>query len=308
MVGGAMGVARRRAGHAVAGPRLRYLDAHHAGVCRSVDRRLEHGRRGLRLVSGVARGEAGPGGGAACGVNREYQPHAKTCRWRSHAVWTHQLPLAAHHPRHRHRHHYGGDRGVAAHRPAPGRGGLLPGAWARTTSSSTARPATPARTRRIPRNATPAPLKPEYADYIKRWCSSVADTGLDPLHSGGGRWQSADRARARLRIRHRSTSTASRPTCTTISPRDFDAGRYFTPEEDQRARARRDDRPQRGRFALPRWPRGGSHVHDGWRGVHRDRRLLPRPRADSSAKTARTTKSIFRCTPPNRAIRRSTAS
>ena len=44
---------------------------------------------------------------------------------------------------------------------------------ARTTSSSTAPPATPARTRRIPRSASRRPLKPEYADTssagARRW-------------------------------------------------------------------------------------------------------------------------------------------
>ena len=39
----------------------------------------------------------------------------------------------------------------------------------------------PSQDNRIPKEAKRRPLKPEYADYIKRWCFSVEDVGLELL-------------------------------------------------------------------------------------------------------------------------------
>ena len=39
----------------------------------------------------------------------------------------------------------------------------------------------PSQDNRIPKEAKRRPLKAEYADYIKRWCPSVGDTGLELL-------------------------------------------------------------------------------------------------------------------------------
>jgi len=85
----------------------------------------------------------------------------------------------------------------------------------------------------IPKEKKRRPLKPEYADYIKRWCSSVADTGLvlyiPPVVDGNP-------LIARVPGYESDTINVSGLSANmyAISPRDFDAGRYFTPEEDQR--------------------------------------------------------------------------
>src|SRR5580693_2959658 len=91
----------------------------------------------------------------------------------------------------------------------------------------------PSQDNRIPKEAKRRPLKPEYADYIKRWCSSVADTGLvlyiPPVVDGNP-------LIARVPGYESDTINVSGLSANmyAISPRDFDAGRYFTPEEDQR--------------------------------------------------------------------------
>ncbi len=76
-------------------------------------------------------------------------------------------------------------------------------------------------------------LKPEYAEYIKRWCSSVEDTGLvlyippvvdeKPITARVPGYESDT-----INVSGLSANMAE------ISPRDLDAGRFFTPEEDQR--------------------------------------------------------------------------
>jgi putative ABC transport system permease protein len=77
-------------------------------------------------------------------------------------------------------------------------------------------------------------IKPEYAEYIKRWCSSVEDTGLvlyiPPVVDGNP-------ITARVPGYDSDTINVSglSPNMIEISPRDLDAGRFFTPEEDQRA-------------------------------------------------------------------------
>jgi putative ABC transport system permease protein len=76
-------------------------------------------------------------------------------------------------------------------------------------------------------------IKPEYAEYLKRWCSSVEDTGLvlyiPPVVDGKP-------ITARVPGYESDTINVSglSPNMAEISPRDFDAGRFFTSEEDQR--------------------------------------------------------------------------
>ena len=76
-------------------------------------------------------------------------------------------------------------------------------------------------------------MKPEYADYIKQGCFSVQDTGLilyiPPVVEGNP-------ITARVPGYESDTINVSgiSPNMIDISPRDFSAGRYFTPEEDQR--------------------------------------------------------------------------
>jgi putative ABC transport system permease protein len=76
-------------------------------------------------------------------------------------------------------------------------------------------------------------MKPEYADYLKRWCSSLADVGLvlylPPVVDGNP-------ITARVPGYESDTINVSgvSPNMADISPRDLDAGRVFTPEEDQR--------------------------------------------------------------------------
>ena len=76
-------------------------------------------------------------------------------------------------------------------------------------------------------------MKPEYADYLKRWCSSVADAGLvlyiPPV---------VDEKPITARVPGYESDTINvsglSPNMVEISPRDLDAGRFFTSEEDQR--------------------------------------------------------------------------
>ena len=76
-------------------------------------------------------------------------------------------------------------------------------------------------------------MKPEYADYIKRWCSSVEDVGLvlyiPPVVDGNP-------ITARVPGYESDTINVSglSPNMAEISPRDLASGRFFTPEEDQR--------------------------------------------------------------------------
>ena len=78
------------------------------------------------------------------------------------------------------------------------------------------------------------PMKPEYAEQIRRWCTSVGDVGLQlyipPVVSGKP-------ITARVSgFESESINVAGQsPNMIEISPRDFASGRYFTPEEDQRS-------------------------------------------------------------------------
>ncbi|MGA9628008.1 MAG: ABC transporter permease [Bryobacteraceae bacterium] len=77
-------------------------------------------------------------------------------------------------------------------------------------------------------------IKPEYADYVKRWCSSVEDVGLvlyiPPVVDGNP-------ITARVPGYESDTINVSglSPNMIEISPRDLASGRFFTPEEDQRS-------------------------------------------------------------------------
>jgi len=85
----------------------------------------------------------------------------------------------------------------------------------------------------IPKERKRRALKPEYADVIRRWCASVEDVGLElyipPVVSGKP---------LTVKVPGYESDTINvtglSPNMATISPRDFDYGRFFTPEEDQR--------------------------------------------------------------------------
>ena len=76
-------------------------------------------------------------------------------------------------------------------------------------------------------------LKPEYADYLKRWCFSVDDVGLELLLPA-----SVDGKPITARVPGYETDTINTsglsPNMDAITPRDFSAGRFFTAEEDHR--------------------------------------------------------------------------
>jgi putative ABC transport system permease protein len=76
-------------------------------------------------------------------------------------------------------------------------------------------------------------LKPEFADYIKRWCFSVEDVGLDLLLPAA-----VDGNPITARVPGYETDTISAsgrsPNMDEITPRDFSSGRFFTREEDHR--------------------------------------------------------------------------
>ncbi len=78
------------------------------------------------------------------------------------------------------------------------------------------------------------PIKPEFADYIKRWCFSVQDVGLALLLPAA-----VDGNPITARVPGYETDTISAsgvsPNGDQISPRDFSSGRFFTAEEDHRA-------------------------------------------------------------------------
>jgi putative ABC transport system permease protein len=85
-----------------------------------------------------------------------------------------------------------------------------------------------------PKERRRRPLQPEWADYIKRTCSSVSETGLliyiPPVVDGNP-------LIARVPGYESDTInvTGLSDNMYDLSPRDFDSGRFFTPEENQRA-------------------------------------------------------------------------
>src|SRR5947209_13097688 len=78
------------------------------------------------------------------------------------------------------------------------------------------------------------PMRPEYVDALRRWCTSVQDFGLllyiPPVVSGH-----PITARVPGYESDNINVTGASPNMSLIAPRDFAAGRPFTPEEDQRA-------------------------------------------------------------------------
>ncbi len=84
-----------------------------------------------------------------------------------------------------------------------------------------------------PKEQKRRPMKPEYADEIRRWCGSVQDTAIElyipPVVDGN-----PILARVPGFETENINVEGDSPNIADISPRDFDAGRFFTPEEDRR--------------------------------------------------------------------------
>ncbi len=84
-----------------------------------------------------------------------------------------------------------------------------------------------------PKEQKRRPMKPEYADQIRRWCGSVQDVGMEllipPVVDGN-----PILARVPGFETENINVEGDSPNIADISPRDFDAGRFFTPEEDRR--------------------------------------------------------------------------
>src|SRR3954471_14846191 len=83
----------------------------------------------------------------------------------------------------------------------------------------------PSQDSRIPKEAKRRPLKPEYAEYLKRWCFSVQDVGIDLLIP-----PVVDGKPITARVPGFESETINvagvSPNKASISPRDFDAGRF----------------------------------------------------------------------------------
>ena len=177
VVGGAMGVGLGAVVTAALG-RVFDLSLHiTAGLRGAGAGGFEHRGHRFGLVSGRARGAARSGGGAACGVNREHQLRGKTSQWPSQAVWTHRFrslltilgivigittvvtvaSLLT-----------GLRQGVVTFFQELGPDNIF---VFRTSGDPGHGPIRP-------RSASAAPLKPEYADTVKRWCTALADVGL----------------------------------------------------------------------------------------------------------------------------------
>jgi putative ABC transport system permease protein len=84
-----------------------------------------------------------------------------------------------------------------------------------------------------PKERKRRPMKPEYAEFIRRWSSTVQDVGLvlniPPVVDGN-----PITARVPGFESENINVSGQSPNMGDISPRDFAAGRYFTAEEDQR--------------------------------------------------------------------------
>jgi len=84
-----------------------------------------------------------------------------------------------------------------------------------------------------PKEAKRRPMKPEYADYIRHTSASVQDVGLE-LFIPAVVNNSPITARVPGFETENINIAGYSPNIADISPRDFDAGRFFTPEEDLR--------------------------------------------------------------------------
>jgi putative ABC transport system permease protein len=84
-----------------------------------------------------------------------------------------------------------------------------------------------------PKERKRRPMKPEYAEFLRRWSSTVQDVGLQlyipPIVDGN-----PITARVPGFESENINVAGQSPNMGDISPRDFTAGRFFTPEEDQR--------------------------------------------------------------------------
>src|SRR5215467_113444 len=87
--------------------------------------------------------------------------------------------------------------------------------------------------REPPKEAKRRPMKPEYADTVKRWCASVEDVGLELMIPAVVEGNPITARVPGFESDNINVAGYS-PNIAEISPRDFDAGRFFTPEEDQR--------------------------------------------------------------------------
>jgi putative ABC transport system permease protein len=92
----------------------------------------------------------------------------------------------------------------------------------------------PSQDTRIAKERQRRPLKPEYADTIKRWCTSVDQVGLGLILPAA-----IDGKPLTARVPGYETDTIGvtglSPNAQDISPRDFAAGRFFSSEEDHRS-------------------------------------------------------------------------
>ncbi len=144
-----------------------------------------------------------------------------------------------------------------------------------------------------PRNASAAPSKPEYADYIKRWCVDVEDVGLtlyipsvvdgNPITARVPGFES-DTINVAGRFAQHGTilRRAISPPAASSRPKRTSAARTWPCIGDSVAEALFPD----GNARRP-------DLHDGWRRIHASSASTPRPKADSSARTAWTTPSII---------------
>ncbi len=92
----------------------------------------------------------------------------------------------------------------------------------------------PSQDSRIPKERQRRALKPEYVDFLKRWCVSVDDVGLELLLPAA-----VDGKPITARVPGYESDTIGvtgrSPNMQDISPRDFATGRFFTSEEDHRS-------------------------------------------------------------------------
>ena len=92
----------------------------------------------------------------------------------------------------------------------------------------------PSQDSRIPKEKQRRALKPEYADSLKRWCTSVEDVGLELLLPAA---VDGNPITARVPGYESDTInvTGRSPNMEDIEPRDFAAGRFYTSEENHRS-------------------------------------------------------------------------
>jgi putative ABC transport system permease protein len=84
-----------------------------------------------------------------------------------------------------------------------------------------------------PKERKRRPMRPEYLDTLRRLCPSVRDIGLSLLIPAVIEGHPITARVPGFETENINVAGAS-PNSNEISPRDFAAGRYFTPEEDQR--------------------------------------------------------------------------